>query len=113
MFTFIELADVLYWRRFGRFHRVLRLLKEVRGLERKEKLRAIRNLIIELIVYGTLVIVYALSVLQLLADPLADLYADNLTLYAWIALFLIVGQGVVLEEVTSFLMDRLRLTRFD
>ena len=82
-------------------------------MDRKEKLRAIRNLIIELIVYGVLVIFYALSVLQLLADPLADLYADNLTLYAWAALFLIVGQGVVLEEVTSFLMDRLRLTRFD
>jgi hypothetical protein len=93
--------------------RVLRLLKEARDLERKEKLRAIRNLIIELIVYGTLVTFYALSVLQLLADPLADLYADNLTLYAWLALFLIVGQGFVLEEVTSFLIDRLRLTRFD
>jgi hypothetical protein len=82
-------------------------------LEKKEKLRAVRNLAIELIVYGTLVTLYALSVLQLLADPLADLYAGNLTLYAWVALFLIVGQGVVLEEVTSFLMDRLRLSRFD
>ncbi len=82
-------------------------------MDKKEKLRAIRNLVIELIVYGTLVIVYALSVLQFLADPLANLYHNNLTLYAWVALFLIVGQGVILEMLTSFLVDRLRLLRFD
>ena len=81
-------------------------------MDEKEKLRAIRNLIVELIVYGTLVTIYALSVLQFLTDPLARLYHDNLTVYAWVALFLIVGQGVLLEEVTSFLMDRLRLGRF-
>lgn len=82
-------------------------------MDKKEKLRAIRNLAIELTVYGALVIVYALSVLQFLADPLANLYHSNLTLYAWVALFLIVGQGVILEMVTSFLVDRLRLVRFD
>lgn len=82
-------------------------------LDKQSRRRAIRNLLVELIVYGILVTVYALSVLQALTDPLADLYDSNLTLYAFIALFLIVGQGVVLEEVTSFLMDRLRLVRFD
>lgn len=82
-------------------------------MDKKEKLRVIRNLVTELIVYGTLVIVYALGVLQFLADPLANLYHSNLTLYAWVALFLIVGQGVILEMLTSFLVDRLRLTRFD
>jgi hypothetical protein len=79
----------------------------------KGRLRAVRNLIVELIVYGMLVTIYALTVLQFLKRPLADLYQNNMTLYAWIALFLIVGQGVLLEEVTSFLLDRLRLTRFD
>jgi hypothetical protein len=44
---------------------------------------------------------------------LANLYYDNLTVYAFVALFLIVGQGVVLEEVTSLLLARLRLSRFD
>jgi hypothetical protein len=44
---------------------------------------------------------------------LANLYEDNLTLYAWVALALIVAQGVVLDGVTTFLLDRLRLARFD
>ena len=82
-------------------------------MTRQEKLRAIRNLVVELLVYGVLVTFYALGVLQLLADPLADLYRDHLALYAWASLLLIVGQGVLLEEATSFLMDRLRLLRFD
>lgn len=79
----------------------------------RTKLRAIRNLVAELAVYGVLVTLYALSVLQLLADPLADLYHDHLAVYAWASLFLIVGQGFLLEEATSFLMDRMRLLRFD
>jgi hypothetical protein len=82
-------------------------------LDKRDRLRATRNLVVELLVYGTLVAIYALSVLQLLADPLAKLYEDDLTLYAWVALALIVIQGVALEEVTSFLLDRLRLARFD
>jgi hypothetical protein len=82
-------------------------------VDEKERLRALRSLIVELIIYGLLVVVYALVVLQHLADPLAKLYDDNLTVYAWVALFLMVGQGVLLEEVTSFLIDRLRLSRFE
>jgi hypothetical protein len=82
-------------------------------VEKKDRLRAVRNLIVELIVYGTLVTFYALGVLRFLADPLANLYYDNLAVYAWVALFLIVGQGMILEMVTSFLIDRLRLVRFD
>ena len=82
-------------------------------MDKQEKLRAIRNVGIELLIYGALVTLYALGVLQFLADPLADLYANNLTLYAWVALALIVIQGVVLEGVTSFLLNRLRLASFD
>jgi hypothetical protein len=82
-------------------------------LDREDRLRAIRGVVAELIVYGGLVALYAVSVLQFLADPLANLYEDNLTLYAWVALALIVAQGVVLDGVTSFLLDRLRLARFD
>ena len=82
-------------------------------MEKKDRLRAVRNLIVELVVYGTLVTFYALGVLRFLADPLANLYYDNLTVYAWVALFSVVGQGMILEMVTSFLIDRLRLVRFD
>jgi hypothetical protein len=82
-------------------------------MDKSDRLKAIRSVVLELVVYGILVTLYAASVLQLLADPLANLYMENLTVYAWVALALIVIQGVVLEEVTSFLLDRLRVTRFD
>jgi hypothetical protein len=54
-----------------------------------------------------------LSVLRFLKEPLADLYHNDITLYAVLCLLLIVGQGVFLEGVTSFLVDRLRLLRFE
>lgn len=82
-------------------------------MDRQGKLRALRNIVIELVVYGALVTLYALGVLQYLVDPLADLYENNLTLYAWVALALIVAQAVALEGVTSFLINRLRLARFE
>jgi hypothetical protein len=52
-------------------------------------------------------------VLRYFADPLAELYERNLIWYGVTGLALIVVQGVVLESVTSFLLDRLRLSRFD
>ena len=82
-------------------------------MDKKNAVEMIRNIVVELVVYGGLVALYAASVLQLLADPLTDLYNDNLALYAWVALALIVAQGFVLDGVTSFLLDRLRLARFD
>jgi hypothetical protein len=68
---------------------------------------------VELVVYGFLVTIYALSVLQWLMDPMAEMYTSNRTAYAVISLLLIIGQGVLLEEVTSFMMNRLRLMRFE
>ncbi len=82
-------------------------------MDKSEILKAIWGVAVELTVYGVLVTLYALGVLRFLANPLADLYESNLTLYAWVALALIVTQGVVLDGVTSFLLDRLRLARFD
>jgi len=82
-------------------------------LDKKDRLKAIRSVIVELIVYTALVTLYAFSVLKLLMDPLTNLYYDQRTWYAVASLALIVGQGVALEEVTSFLMDRLRFARFD
>jgi hypothetical protein len=79
----------------------------------QEGLKSFKNFIIELVVYGALVTLYALGVLRFLVVPLANLYENNLTLYAWISLGLIVGQGVILEGVTSFLLNRLRLVRFE
>ena len=82
-------------------------------MDKSDILKAIGGVAVELVIYGVLVAIYAISVLRYLADPLADLYESNLTMYAWVALALIVTQGAVLDGVTSFLLDRLRLTRFD
>ncbi len=73
----------------------------------------LRNLLIELVVYGILVIAYSVVVLRLLGKPLARLFDGNLIVYALISLGLIVAQGVLLDMITSFLLDRLRLGRLE
>tara|TARA_B100002003_G_C13715530_1_gene358664 strand:+ start:210 stop:473 length:264 start_codon:yes stop_codon:yes gene_type:complete len=68
---------------------------------------AIRNLVIKLFVYGILITVYALLVLQWLSNPLQELFNSNMTMYAAASLALIIAQGVLLERLTSFLLARL------
>jgi hypothetical protein len=71
----------------------------------------IRNFLIELIVYGGLLVVYFFVALRYLSEPLAQLFENDLVVYAIIGLGLIVVQAVVLEFVTSFLFDFLGLHR--
>lgn len=73
----------------------------------------IRNFVIELVIYGGLVTIYFFVVLRLLASPLSALFARNLPLYAVIGLVLIVVQAVLLESLTSYLLERLGLQRFE
>ncbi len=75
--------------------------------------KLLRNFIIELAVYGVLVVVYFLVVLQSIGDWLTSLYYNNLTVYAILALMLIVVQAVILEKVTAFLIERLGLERLE
>jgi NADH:ubiquinone oxidoreductase subunit 6 (subunit J) len=69
---------------------------------------AVRSFLIELIVYAGLVIVYVLFVIALLGGWLYGLYEHHKIRYAFSALLLIIGQGVVLEMVTSFLLRLIR-----
>jgi hypothetical protein len=71
------------------------------------------NFIIELVIYGILVVAYFYLVLRYLRIFLTDLYQNNLIVYAVIGLILIIVQAVVLEAVTAFLLDRLRLERLE
>lgn len=73
----------------------------------------VRNLAIELIVYGILVVAYFFVALQLLGESLARLFHSNLVTYALVSLGLIVAQGVLLDAITSFLLDRLNLSRLE
>ncbi len=75
--------------------------------------RIVRYALIELLLYAILVILYALIVLRSLREPLLSLFQSNLYLYALVSLFVIVAQGNILEALTAFLMDRLRLERFE
>jgi hypothetical protein len=73
----------------------------------------LRNFVIEVLVYSALVVAYFFLVLRFLADPLKDLFDNNLVVYAFVSLALIVVQGAVLEYITSFLIGRLGLERLE
>jgi hypothetical protein len=73
----------------------------------------VRNFVIELIVYSILVVAYFVVAIRLLGEWLARLFHSNLVTYALISLGLIVAQGVLLDVITSFLLDRLNLSRLE
>jgi hypothetical protein len=73
----------------------------------------IRNFVIEILIYAVLVVGYFVLVLRLMGGVLQGLFEENLTLYALVALGLIVAQGALLELVTSFLVSRLGLERVE
>jgi hypothetical protein len=75
--------------------------------------RLLRNFSIEIGIYAILVVIYFLLVLKFLSEPLTNLFNDRLKIYAILALVLIVGQGILLELITSFLVERLGLGRRD
>ncbi len=71
-------------------------------------LRTLRAFGVELAVYAVLVTGYFFAVLHLLGDWLVHLEKQNIRLYAFVALALIIGQAVVLEYITTALMRLLR-----
>ena len=71
----------------------------------------IRNLIIEIIVYGVLLVIYFFLVLQYLSDFLTNLFRNQLFVYSILGLGLIVAQAVLLEMITSYLIRLFRLDR--
>ena len=75
--------------------------------------RLLRSFVIEVLIYAGLVVGYFVLVLRMLGEPLKRLFNENLTLYAFVALALIVVQGAVLEFITSYLVSRLGLERLE
>jgi len=71
----------------------------------------VRNMVIEIVVYGTLLVGFFFIVLFFLGEPLKNLFDQNLTLYAFAGLSLIVAQAALLEFITSLLFDFLGLNR--
>jgi len=79
----------------------------------KQKLRVlICTIALELTGYGLLVAAYTAFVAPWLEEPLAQLFNnDNLIVYAFVGLGLIVVQGMLLDAITSFLLNQLHLDR--
>jgi hypothetical protein len=63
---------------------------------------------IELTIYAVLVIGYFFLVLHLLGGWLFQLETQHRVVYAGVAILLIIGQAVVLESVTTFLLRMIR-----
>ncbi len=63
---------------------------------------------VELPIYAVLVIAYFFLVLHFLAGWLKDLEDRHLTIYALVAIALIIGQAVVLESITTGLLRLFR-----
>ena len=59
---------------------------------------------IELVLYSILVAAYYFLVFYFLGNGLLDMYRHQRRLYAGLALGLIVGQGLLLEILTRFLL---------
>jgi hypothetical protein len=62
------------------------------------------SFLLELLVYAVLVTGYFFLVLHFLGGALRNLFETNKTTYAIVALALIIGQGVLLEVLTTALL---------
>jgi hypothetical protein len=82
-------------------------------VEKSDVRTLVRNFLMELVIYGVLIIVYFVVVLRWLAEPLESLFGSSLALYALVSLVLIVAQGVLLAWVTSFIIEQLGLDRLE
>jgi hypothetical protein len=73
----------------------------------------VRNFVVEILIYGALVVGYFLLVLRLLGGPLDLLFQRNLMLYGIVGLVLIAAQGMLLDAVTSYILRWLRLDKLE
>ena len=75
---------------------------------KKKTDNTLRAFLIELVVYAALVVGYFFTVLHFLTDWISHLAKDHITIYAFVAIGLIIAQGIVLESVTTWLMRLLQ-----
>jgi hypothetical protein len=70
--------------------------------------RTLFSFLIEMVVYGCLIAGYFLLVLHLLGPSLARIEKEHLRFYALLCVALVLGQSIVLESITTFLLRLLR-----
>ena len=75
---------------------------------KQETAKTVRAFALEMVIYGLLVTGYFFLVLHLLGDWLYELEVQHRYIYAIVAILLIIGQAVLLESLTTFLIRLIR-----
>jgi hypothetical protein len=75
---------------------------------RKDAARTFRAFAIELAIYAFFIVAYFFLVLHLLGEWLYGLEIHHRYIYAALSILLIVGQAVLLESLTTFLIRLIR-----
>ena len=75
---------------------------------KKETAKTLRAFAVELAIYACFVIGYFFLVLHFLGDWLQQLEIRHRYTYAGVAILLVIGQAVVLENVTTLLLRIIR-----
>jgi hypothetical protein len=75
---------------------------------KKQQESTLRAFLVELALYAVFVTAYFFLVLHYLSGWLQDLHLHHVKLYALIAIVLIIGQAVLLESITTWLLRLLR-----
>jgi hypothetical protein len=78
---------------------------------KKEKVNTLRAFLVELALYAVFVTGYFFLVLHYLSGWLQELHLNHVKLYALVTIVLIIGQAVLLESVTTWLLRLLRSGR--
>lgn len=84
-------------------------LKQIKPSKDPSFIPMMRSLALELLIYAPLVTLYFLLFLFFTKDRLAMLFERSPITYAIIATLAIVGQGVLLEMLTSWLLRKIGL----
>jgi quinol-cytochrome oxidoreductase complex cytochrome b subunit len=75
---------------------------------KKETAKTLRAFLIELAIYAVLIVAYFFLVLHFLGDWLHQLETRHRYTYGGVAIVLMIGQAVVLQNVTTFLLQLIR-----
>ena len=75
---------------------------------KKETAKTLRAFVIELVIYSVLVVGYFFLVLHFLGNGLQRIAQNHRYSYAGLAILLMIGQAVLLQNVTTFLLRLIR-----
>jgi hypothetical protein len=75
---------------------------------KKETVKTLRAFLVELAIYSVLVVGYFFLVLHFLGDGLQRIAQNHRYTYAGLAILLMIGQAVLLQNITTVLLRLIR-----